>query len=399
MVVDDLQNLRLIQTLYGLRPLIVVHQHHTLAPGAQQVIPGQGADDLFVLVQHRVAAVAALQHHLPHVVNIVRQMEADDVVSVAGAGDGDGLIDKTGHPAGIVGAGNDAGILSVCQQRLIYLRLAQDQAAYIGLQRPANHVRLVAAQDDMLPTVPQQILAALGQGNDHVAGNRVHQITGVVEDTALDDAQKIEQGQCLHAWLADGVHAVCGDVTGGEGPIQGAVLVDHGDGGDALLPHNVPGPVHGDGGVQGRRRIIIQIRHLCADILDQLGWLETEAIQQTLGLVADVAQIGRYVVPVAQSIPQSGIGHGSHDRIRVGVPMPDYIDLVHTIAPFCSVGVIYVLIIIIIRRKGNLSMRGYAGKEDKIGVQIRQSGENVGKAALCVGCIQCAGMCCCLLTF
>ena len=64
-----------------------------------------------------------------------------------------------------------------------------------------------------------------------------------------------------------------------------------------------------------------------------------------------------------------------------------------------TLGVIHVLIIISIRRKGNLSMRGYAGKEEKKGFQIRQSGENVGKAALCVGCIQCAGMCCCLLTF
>ena len=62
--------------------------------------------------------------------------------------------------------------------------------------------------------------------------------------------------------------------------------------------------------------------------------LETEAVQQALGLIADVAQIGRYVVPVAQSVPQGGIGHGSHDGIRVGVPMPDHIDLVHTIAPF-----------------------------------------------------------------
>lgn len=258
-VVDDLQNLRLIQTLHGLRPLIVVHQHHTLAPGAQQVIPGQGANDLFVLVQHRVAAIAALQHHLPYVVNIVRQMEADDVVSVARTGDGDGLIDETGHPAGIVGTGDDAGILGVGQQLLIHLRLAEDQAAHVGFQRTADHIRLVAAQDDVVLAVPQQILAALRQGDDHIAGDGIHQITGVVEDTALDDAQEVEQRQGLHTGLTDGVHAVGGDVAGGQSPIQSAILVDHGDGGDALFPHDVPGPVHGDGGVQGGRCVVIQI--------------------------------------------------------------------------------------------------------------------------------------------
>ena len=74
-VVDDLQNLRLIQAGNGLGPLVVVHQHHALAPGTQQVIPGQGAHDFFVLVQHRVAAVAAFQHHLADVVDIVRQVD------------------------------------------------------------------------------------------------------------------------------------------------------------------------------------------------------------------------------------------------------------------------------------------------------------------------------------
>mgnify|MGYP006987704411 CR=1 FL=1 len=101
-VVDDLQNLRLMPEPCTACARSLWSTAHTLAPGAQQVIPGQGTDDLLVLVQHRVAAVAALQHHFPHIVDVVRQMEADDVVSVAGAGDGDGLIDETGHPAGIV---------------------------------------------------------------------------------------------------------------------------------------------------------------------------------------------------------------------------------------------------------------------------------------------------------
>ena len=52
----------------------------------------------------------------------------------------------------------------------------------------------------------------------------------------LDDAQEVEQRQGLHTGLTDGVHAVGGDVAGGQSPIQSTILVDHGDGGDALLP-------------------------------------------------------------------------------------------------------------------------------------------------------------------
>ena len=61
-VVDDLQNLRLIQTRDGLGSLVVIHQNHLLAPGAQQMEAGQGAHHLLVFVQNGIAAEAALQN-------------------------------------------------------------------------------------------------------------------------------------------------------------------------------------------------------------------------------------------------------------------------------------------------------------------------------------------------
>lgn len=61
-VVDDLEDLGLLQTGHCLRHLVVVDQHDALAPRTQQVIARERADDLFVLVEHGVAAVAALEH-------------------------------------------------------------------------------------------------------------------------------------------------------------------------------------------------------------------------------------------------------------------------------------------------------------------------------------------------
>ena len=109
-VVDDLQNLRLIQTLYGLRPLIVVHQHHTLAPGAQQVIPGQRADNVLVLIQNGVGAETAFQNGVAYIVDVIVQMEAHEVMALADALDGQGVADKMHSPVGIVGRGDDAGV-------------------------------------------------------------------------------------------------------------------------------------------------------------------------------------------------------------------------------------------------------------------------------------------------
>ena len=330
-VVDNLQNVRLIQAGNGLGPLVVVHQHHALAPGTQQVIPGQGAYDFFILVQHRVAAVAALQHHLADVVDIIRQMEAHDLFIVAGPGDGAGLIDQAGYPAGLIGSGDDAGTPGVFQQVRVHLRLAQDQATDADIQGPADHIRLVAADDDVVRVVKQQVLAALGQSDDHIAGHGVDQIAAVVEQTALDDTEQVEQGHRLYPGVGDGGHAVGGDVAGGQSTVQGAVLVDNGDGGDTLLPHDVPRPVHGDGGVQSRGGIVVQVFHLGADVLHRPGRLEAEAVQHPLGLVADVVHVGSHIVPVAQGVAQGCVGHGGHDGIGIGVVVADDVDLVHRI--------------------------------------------------------------------
>ena len=139
------------------------------------------------------------------------------------------------------------------------------------------------------------------------------------------------EGHRLHPGVGDSGHAVGGDVAGGQSAVQGAVLVDNGDGGYLLFPHDVPGPVHGDRGVQGRGRIIVQVLHLGADVLHRPGGLEAEAVQHPLGLVADVVHMGGHIVPVAQGVAQGRVGHGGHDGIGIGVVVADDVDLVHRI--------------------------------------------------------------------
>ena len=330
-MVDDLQNLRLVQPGHRLGHLVVVHQHHTLAPGAQQVVAAQRAHHTLVLVQNGVAAVAGLQHHLPHVIDVVIQVEADNVVGEAGPGDGDGLVNQPVDPGGVQGRGDDAGLAGVLQPLRVDVRLAEDEAGHAHLQRPAHHIRLVAADHDGLPAAEEQVVAALGQGDGHGAADGVGGLAAVVEDAALQHADQVKKGHVFHPGVGDGVHAIRGDVAGGQHAVQRAVGVGDGDAADVLLADDVPGPVHGDGGVQGGGRVIVQVPHLGADVFDQAGRLYAEIVQDALGLVADLAQPHRHIVPVAHGVAQRRVGQGGHDGVRVRVAVTGNVDLVHRV--------------------------------------------------------------------
>ena len=329
MVVDDAQDLRLLDARDGLGQLVVVHQYHLLAARPQQVIAGQGAHHLLLRVQHGVAAVAALQHHLADIVDIVVHVERDQVVRGAGAADGRSLIDQAVDAAGIQRRGDDAGLPRVLQPLRLHIGLAQNQAVHLSIQSTADHVRLAAAEDDAVRAVEQQVLTVLGQGDGHGAADAVHQLAAVAHNAALDDAEQVEKGDLLHLRVTHGVQAEGGDIAGGQHTIECTVLIDHGDGGYLLVPHQLPGAVHGDGGVQAGRAVEIQILHLSADILDAAGRLEMEPLQHTVGLIADGPQMHRHVLLLAQCVFQGGIGHGGHDGVRVRIAVSGNIDLVH----------------------------------------------------------------------
>ena len=246
-VVDDLQDLCLIQPGYGLGNLVVIHQHHLLATGAQQMVAGQGAHYFFVLVQHRIAAVAALEHHLSHIVDVIVQVEAHDLPPLAGAGDGNGLIDQAAHPSGRERRGNDAGPARVALQFRVDIRPAYDKTAHILIQRPLDHVRLAGTQDDVIAAGEAQILGGLGHGYHHIATDAGGNASSLVDNAALQNADQIENRQLLHPAVHQRFHTEGGNVPGGEHSIQGAVVINNRHGGNALLVHHRPCPIHGDG--------------------------------------------------------------------------------------------------------------------------------------------------------
>ena len=67
---------------------------------------------------------------------------------------------------------------------------------------------------------------------------------------------------------------------------------------------------------EDRGRIIVQILDLGTQVEISMG-AGAEAVQDRLGLVADLSQAGRLVLPVAQGVFQRGVGHGRHDGVRV----------------------------------------------------------------------------------
>ena len=329
-VVNDGQNFRLFQSGHGLGGLVVVHQHNPLAPGAQQMIPGQHAGHTLVFVQNGVAGLSVLEHLLLHIVQPVVQMEALQLLGAADAADGGGLEDQTGGTVSIKGGKDDARSCGQVPQLFRQLRLTQHQAAYIHFQRPADHLRLMAAEDNGLFLVKQQILPAHGQGDGDLAGDGIGAFAGGVEHFALQHAQHIKQRHFLQIGRGNQIHIVACHIFTGKHTVQRAVLVGDRQGGDVFLSLQLlPCPAHRHGSGQHRRGIKIQIPHLGVHIVDLLWRLEAKAVENDLGLVGNPAQAGGFIFPVAQSVAQGSVGHSGHDGVGIGVSVSGYINGIH----------------------------------------------------------------------
>ena len=330
MVVDDLQDLRLLQAGHGLGCLVVVHQHHLFPLGAQQVIPGQHAHCPILVIQDRVAGVAIFQYRFLNIVHPVFQMEAHHALGVADAAHGSGLEQQTGGAVSVEGGGDDAGLGGQIPQFFRQLCLTQHQAIHIHFHGPAHHFRLIAADDHRGGLAEQQIFVGLGQGNHHFAGDGVDIVAGVVEHFAFQHAQQVEQGHILQYAGVDAGHIVAGDVGTGQNAVQRAILPGHRQGCHiGIFLEFVPGAADGNAEFQNRRGIIIQVADLGEYIVHALGRLETEAVQNHLGLVRYRAQNSRLVFPVAQGIAQSCIGHSGYHGVGIRISMAGNINRIH----------------------------------------------------------------------
>ena len=328
-VVDDGHDLSLSQAGNGLGGLVVVDQNNALAAGTQQVVTGDDANNLLLLVQDGEDVVTLGQLVLD-VIQAVLQMQADDALGQAHLMDGDGLEQQHGSTACIIGGGDDAGLGLHLAQVLGQLGLAQDQGLDVLLQGTAHHVGLVAAEDDGLGLGEQQVLAALGHGDADLTGDGIHVLTGIVEDAAFQNGQNIEQRNLFQNAGEDLGHVVVCHLVTGQDAVEGAVFVGDGQGTDELLLiQGLPGLADGDSLAQDGGRVVVQILDLGVHAADDHRGFKAEAVQDGLGLVRDTAQGGGPVFSVAHCVLQGSIGHCADDGVGVRVTMASYIDGVH----------------------------------------------------------------------
>ena len=93
-MIDYLHNFHLIQANNRLSGFIVVNQHHLLAARAKQVITGDRPYHMLLFVQNGIGTETAFQKHFPHIIQIIREMEAYNVFRVADGLDRLCLVDE-----------------------------------------------------------------------------------------------------------------------------------------------------------------------------------------------------------------------------------------------------------------------------------------------------------------
>ena len=191
-VVDYLKYLDLIQPVHGLRGLVVIHEHDALALRAQQMEARQRAHNAVVLVQNRIAAVAAFQHQLAHVVEIIGQMEADDVPGLADMLDRHRLKDEPSYAPRVERGGDDAGAAVIVGEVYVNIGLADYQAADARFER-----RLIAADDDAVRLRELWVAVGLRQGEHNVARDGLDIAAELVYELTLKHAQEVEHRKRL----------------------------------------------------------------------------------------------------------------------------------------------------------------------------------------------------------
>ena len=143
--------------------------------------------------------------------------------------DGHGVPDEAHGAVSVIGRGDDTGLRLRFQQLPVHLRLADDDAVDVQVQSPADHVRLVAADDDAVGIGELQILPSGRQGHGDLTGDHVLHLAALVEDLALQHGQQVVHRQLSHHGVADGGNIVVGHVAGGQHAVQRSVIVSHRD--------------------------------------------------------------------------------------------------------------------------------------------------------------------------
>ena len=333
-VIDDLQNIRLFQAGNGLGSFVMVHQHHPFSPGTEQMIPGQKAYYLFAFIQNRIAGMTVLQHLLPDLVHPVFQMEGNDTVSTANTTDGGRLEDHPGSTVSIEGGGNNAGGSINIAQIFSRLCLAKNKTVHLHPDGAFDHIRLVAAQNNTLGILEQQVFPVLGQRNGNLSGYIVGSLSGCAHKLTLQHRKQVEQRNRLQKARIGHFHIVACHIFPGKHTIQGAIFVGNRQSGNGTIAHQLlPGTTQMDRLAQQGRCVKFQVLDLGKHIVDPLGRFTAKTVQHDLCLIRNVTQASRHILSVSKGISQGRIGHCRHNRVRIRVPVTGNINRFHKIPP------------------------------------------------------------------
>ena len=99
------------------------------------MITGERSDDLILFIQHRIGAETALDHGIPDVVDIIRQMKELQVFRTGDPPNGDRLEDQPGGTICVVGADDQAGGAGTVPVLFAERGAAENQAGSTCLDR------------------------------------------------------------------------------------------------------------------------------------------------------------------------------------------------------------------------------------------------------------------------
>ena len=326
MVVDDLQNLRVLDAVHGLGLLVVVHHNHLLALQIQQVPSGNHAHVIVVLIHNREIPVALLAHDFPDILRLLIDIEDRQVVGLHKIFDGHALVDEP------------------CRRKRIKRRADHHAAVLLGqlgdghgdlralADNDAAGVHLDGAELGFVPVAQNHQVAFLdivlhqiriGRRNQHlsliiVILRRAHQNLSLqsVDDIAVLGVGLGQNLAVIH------VHVGGGDVADGNQALQLPLLRDR-QGHHAQSAHQVPGLLQGQISLHALGLADLDILHLGHHIRHIDGRFRLKEIQHILRLLVQLARSGRDVAAPLQMVFQIRIGKRRADGIRVRILVAD----------------------------------------------------------------------------
>ncbi|MPN06101.1 hypothetical protein SDC9_153356 [bioreactor metagenome] len=174
------------------------------------------------------------------------------------------------------------------------------------------------------------------QGNEQRSGKH-RLLDGGVDQVAVEAGEQVEDRHPFQTVALDKAHVVGGDLLRRQHAVEAAVLIRNRKrwNARAFRRDGLPGMVDADRGGEDGRRVVIQIRNLRLDRMQQGRWRKVEFLEQQFSLVAQLSNAGGRVGAFAQRILQDGVGKRGDNGIGVGISVSGDVDWFHSSSKVC----------------------------------------------------------------